>query len=249
LIDQERQERQAQEAKQRAVELMQRYSTNAQSAVSSLGVFVAPQEVTVRSGPVDLPGGGAVQRGGNVIVTAPSPETVQAPAETGGTARDEVKGSAGKPATEVAGRSLPTSQTQATPGLTTPSQTVPATEAPSQQATGGFAAGTGVPGTARPPGRAGELSGLGERPAPGPGAGSGGGGRFDGGAARGQGATIAARAGAIGAGPAMAPAAAARREEDKDHVSPEYLQAYHDAFWDTAPAASPAVIGDDAPEH
>jgi hypothetical protein len=42
----------------------------------------------------------------------------------------------------------------------------------------------------------------------------------------------------------MAPAAAARREEDKEHVSPEYLRTDHDEFWAVS-QASPAVIGGD----
>jgi hypothetical protein len=42
----------------------------------------------------------------------------------------------------------------------------------------------------------------------------------------------------------MAPAAAARREEDEEHVSPEYLRTVHD-FWDVTPPASPAVIGEE----
>ncbi|HET9143229.1 PPE domain-containing protein [Actinophytocola sp.] len=45
--DQDRQERAAQQAKQRAVELMQGYSSNAETAASSVGTFVPPQRVTV----------------------------------------------------------------------------------------------------------------------------------------------------------------------------------------------------------
>jgi hypothetical protein len=50
-IDQDRQEREAQQAKLRAVELMEGYTRNVDSAVSSVGTFVPPQSVTVRVPP------------------------------------------------------------------------------------------------------------------------------------------------------------------------------------------------------
>jgi hypothetical protein len=49
--DQDRQERAAAQAKQRAVEVMQGYSRNADAAASSLGMFVPPQRVTVNVPP------------------------------------------------------------------------------------------------------------------------------------------------------------------------------------------------------
>jgi hypothetical protein len=50
-IDQDRREREAQQAKQRAVELMEGYARNADSAVASVGTFVPPQSVTVQVPP------------------------------------------------------------------------------------------------------------------------------------------------------------------------------------------------------
>jgi hypothetical protein len=60
---------------------------------------------------------------------------------------------------------------------------------------------------------------------------------------RAPGAQIASRVSAIGTGSTLAPAAAARREEDKEHVSPNYLRTDHDDIWDVS-QASPAVIGE-----
>ena len=61
---------------------------------------------------------------------------------------------------------------------------------------------------------------------------------------RAPGATIASRVSAIGTGPTLSPAAAARREEDKEHVSPDYLRTDHDDIWDVS-QVGPAVIGED----
>ena len=241
-IDQDRQDRLAQEAKQRAVELMQRYSTNAHSAVTSLGEFVPPQEVTVRPGPLTKPGGTDVQHGGNMIVTTPPaiehPSAAATSIPDPGRTQDEPTAagseSARRATTEAAGPGVATT----TSAVAT---TTAATAAPSQQTSGGFPTGTGVSGgfrVSRPD------SGLPGRPAPRPGAGPVGGGRQDGGAARAPGAKIASRVGAIGTGPTTVPAAAARREEDKEHVSPEYLRTDHDEFWEVS-QPSPAVIGED----
>jgi hypothetical protein len=246
MIDRDNQERQAQQAKLRAVELMQRYSNSVHSAVSSLGVFLPPQEITVRSGPFTFPAGEAgVRRANGAIVTVPTggsastehgqPEARQEPVP----AEQESSRSGGAPEARTPSAGTAAARTGPAGGGTVPAAVVGAGEATAaptagQPASGGFAGGARV------------LSGsldyrLGERlpggPAPRPGAGLGAGGRSDGGAVRSQGAAVA-RTGGIGTGPA-----AARREEDGEHVSPDYLQGYHDDFWGIAPEASPPVIG------
>lgn len=50
-VDQDRREREAQQARLRAVELMEGYTRNVDSAVSGVGTFVPPQSVTVRVPP------------------------------------------------------------------------------------------------------------------------------------------------------------------------------------------------------
>jgi hypothetical protein len=257
-IDQDRQDRLAQEAKLRAVELMQRYSTDAHSAVSGLGVFVPPQEVTVRATPLQPPGGTAVQHGGNQIVTA-APGGARLRRETAtqpdpGPASDESPAPDETPTAHSGGTLAPTTETAtAGPGPVTTSSGAAAPTAPAasvasvvpvgsnQRTTGGFPTGTGNSTGSRAARPEDRLPG---RPAPRPGVGPVDGGRHDAGAARTQGARIAARTGAIGTGPTLAPAAATRREEDEEHVSPEYLRTVH-KFWDVTPPASPPVIGDE----
>lgn len=256
MIDRDRQEREAQEAKLRAVELMQRYSTNAHSAVSNLGIFVPPQDVTVAPVPRERSGGGPVQFGASAIVTPPPgagrPEPpASAPDDPGpgpGPAQHDATPERSEPIpvppTETAGRDATPPAAGAPAATTTPPAAVQSAAASQQQITGGFPAGVpiGSPAT-RPPSR------LTDRPAPRPGAAPVGGGRQDEGAARAPGAKIAARTGATGTGPTLAPAAAARREEDKDHVSPDYLRAFHDELWEGSLPASPPVIGVEPPEH
>ncbi len=237
LTDQDRQTRLAHEAKRRAVELMDSYSSNAHTAVSSLGVFVPPQEISVQPEPVNHTSGGGVNQAGGVVVTGP--------AGAAGPLREPVS----RPAPEARSGAAPgardageSTRHQATPEGTGPTTTrelpgTTGTNPAAGQSGSGFPAGAGF------------SSGLRERlpgpPAPIPGAGSGGGGRHDGGAQRAAGARVAARVGATGTGPAMVPAAAAQRnrEEDREHTSPEYLVTDHDEVWDGTTVPSPPVIG------
>jgi hypothetical protein len=64
-VDQDATERAAQEAKQRAVDLMDTYSGNSATAVDTLGAFVPPQGVTVA---VPAPPGGSVSATDGIIV-------------------------------------------------------------------------------------------------------------------------------------------------------------------------------------
>jgi hypothetical protein len=256
MIDRDRQERLAHEAKQRAVELMERYSTSNQSVVSSLGVFVQPQDVAVSlSGPPSS--GITVQSGGNVIVTRPpdvqrpSAETPapsnQTPAgtETPATRHDSTETTA----TGVGGSGIPrgagkpaAAPEAAIPAAANATTTAAAVAGPQRVAGGGSPSGTGI-ATGTRDARPGVRST--DRPAPEPGAGPVGGGRQGGGAGRAPGVTNAARAGAIGTGPAIAPAAAAPREDEREHVTPEYLHGYHDDFWGALPEASQRVLGEE----
>lgn len=247
-IDRDRQERQAQEAKQRAVELMQGYSRNAHSAVSSLGVFLPPQEITVRAGSATTSSATVgVRHAAGTIVTplgagdtpAPAPGNRETAQDQPETARN------GEPRTGPvgAGRTDP-GQAATIPAAVPGAAGVVPPSTPGSTEAGGFAGGARV--SAGPPAgspgaeRTDRLPG---RPAPRPGAGPGGGGRLEGGVTRAHGAPIGVRAGAIGTGPAVTPAAVTRREEDGEHVSPDYLTGYHDEFWELGPPVSPPVIG------
>ncbi|MFL6140383.1 MAG: PPE domain-containing protein [Labedaea sp.] len=81
--DQDRQERAAQQAKQRAVELMQGYSRNADSAASSVGTFVPPQRVTVGVPPAQT-SDSSVSSTSSTIVTGPPAVPGRRPSGTAG---------------------------------------------------------------------------------------------------------------------------------------------------------------------
>lgn len=239
LTDQDKQTRLAHEAKRRAVELMQQYSTNAHTAVSSLGVFVPPQEVTVRSGPFTFSGGAVVQHGNGVITTGPvaGPES-RAPGAGGTQDPKQDKASRARRAPLVnASAETPEHATTSVAGATPPA----GTGRPEERVGGGLPGAAGVSEFSERS-RSGNSDPKLSRPPGGPGAGLGTG---AGGWGQAKGATERAGTrvtGRMGAG--MVPVGAARREEEREHVSPEYLVTDHDEVWDGM-TASPPVIGED----
>jgi type II secretory pathway pseudopilin PulG len=78
-IDQDRREREAQQAKQRAVELMEGYARNADSAVASVGTFVPPQSVAVRVPPRTFGPGPVRQDTASFPWPQPAPRKASAP--------------------------------------------------------------------------------------------------------------------------------------------------------------------------
>ena len=246
-LDQDARERAAQEAKQRAVELMQAYSRNSHAAVTSLGIFVPPRDVAVGTAAAGTAAQPVSQAGGQ-IVTAP-PGAVEHPAGTGRTgAPPAVSGPPGgtvrnsTPVPAGAGQLTPTTTSSVGPGAPPPAPG----GAPSGGAdafTGrppvGFDPITGLPVVPRTAGPAIPVPGGDRLPGAGP-------------AGRGQtGGTVremhATEGRATGLGGPMAPGARSR-DEDGEHASPQYLHGYHDAFWHGDSLVGPAVIGDDTRE-
>jgi hypothetical protein len=222
LTDQDKQTRLAHEAKRHAVELMQRYSANAHSAVSSLGVFVPPQEVTVRSGSFTFAGGAVVQQEGPVPVAGP---VAGAESEANGKRNaQDPKGGSRSRARRVRAR-------------TDVEDRVPAAGATNPAGLGEQRVGGGM---AR---NAGSAERLATPPGSGLGAGSGGGGRYAeqrvGSDQQRAGTRVTGRV-----GPGMVPVGASRREENREHATPDYLVIDREDVWDGV-LASPPVIGED----
>lgn len=264
--DQDAAEREAQNAKLRAVELMETYSTNSVAAQNSVGTFVPPQSVTV----------GAPE---------PKPDVIEVDdankGPVGGQPRDTSDG--GYPGGPVSGDGDPVSGgapagRETTPGAAPPpGGTDPArvTSPPNRLPPVTAPVTSGSPVTAFGPvplGGPGDVGGRGADRVAGGGRGPGGapgsGGGVTGRGPAGGGAP--GRGGAVGAGPlagepvaatrggagaavrpgtgmgGVGPMGAGRRDdEDKERTSPEYLRDFRDDFWDDAPPVAPPVIGDE----
>ena len=241
LTDQDRQTRLAHEAKRRAVELMESYSTNAHSALSGLGKFVPPQAVTVRLGQARQ-----ADQAYEVIVTGPAADDRET-ANTGSLPEPQPAHNGDRATARTDDptiRRAPDGH-DGEPAATYAAETVTSADPAAEAA--GRPDSRGLVGSSNGLAREGRLSGL-PAPVPVPGAGPGGGGRHDGGAERGAGARFAARRmGAAGMGPAMVPATATRpdREEDREHTSPAYLVTDHDDVWGEGRVLGPPVVGDE----
>ncbi|MGH3859419.1 PPE domain-containing protein [Actinokineospora sp.] len=157
--DQDKQERAAQEAKQRAVELMNAYSTEADSAVGSVGTFVPPQSVVVAVPPPSVEPGQVHSTDGEFV----GPSGRQG--KTGGTGviTGDYNGIDGPPGGESsAGRTVVEPS-----GRTTTSSAGPVAPVGPTPVTGGqptVGGGSGGPGNTYPPGTGLPISGTTGRP-------------------------------------------------------------------------------------
>lgn len=270
--DQDAAEREAQNAKRHAVELMETYSTNSAAAQNSVGAFVPPQSVTV----------GPPEPEPDVISVEDDP--VRKPADGGYPGQSGDSGDVGYRGGPVSGDGGPvsggdTAGRETTPGaaapppggtdparVTSPPNRFPSVNAPVTSPVTG-----GSPVTAFGPLPFGEPGGRGTDRVVGGGRGSGGApGGGSGSTGRGPvGGAAPGRGGAVGAGPlagdpvaarggtaagprpgagmgGFGPMGAGRRDdEDKERTSPEYLRDFRDDFWDTSPPVAPPVIGDE----
>jgi hypothetical protein len=241
-IDQDRQEREAQQAKQRAVELMQGYSRNIDSAVSGVGTFVAPQSITVRVPPQSFGGGPIRHDMDGFPGPRPAPRKSSGP-DTGPPSPGPNPPQDGPPSPGPDGGPTP-APTGGGP-TTTPGSAGPVEQPSGSPLPGSPSPSDGGPGS-RPlravdpvlvdpvPGR--PINSTGERPVGGRGPGAA---VSDGEPGR---RATGGRAGGAGMAPIGA-GAGAPREEDEEHYSPDFLKDYHDEFWDDSPPLAPAVIG------
>lgn len=266
--DQDAVERAAQEAKQRAVELMDSYSGASAAAADTLGVFVPPQGVTVAA--PEPPAGSADSAFGSIDGSG-GRDTGAGPGESGdGTPAEPEKAGPVEPgdgAPGGPGGSSPVGAGEGAPGgesagqggdrpgtVTDPSRvTLP-------QAPGPLAPVAGPPAPGSPP--------VGSPPpvivgGPGNGGGPGGGRGASGGWASGRGpvgsgpvgggrgvagglpgeTVVRGRSGVAGVGGPVG--VGQRGDDDEEHKSPDYLRDYRDDFWDDTPPVAPAVIGED----
>jgi hypothetical protein len=239
--DADQREREAQQARLRAIELMKGYSRNSEFAVSRLGTFVPPHSVTVAVASPEL-AGGAIHRATGEFTVPPTPtagptpsqSTVDAPVVAPGR-EGETRTTTTTPhnaATPLRAAELPPAQQQQSSGVSIAAASAPARQEHSRPAgsRGGGARGDGS--KARGGGTTGTVPPGVDRP------------RVD----RPSAARVAGfRAG--GASPAgfgpFGAGAPARREEDGEHASPDYLLAYHDEFWVGDSALPPPVIGEE----
>lgn len=257
--DEDPAERAAQEAKQRAVELMGGFTATSQDASGSLGTFAAPEEETQTSvekrqspgGSIDSddyrdtePGSGGPDSGGpgggpGSAATPPPPPVPPAP--PGGTDTAQ----AGPTPLSPPAAHLPSSST--TPasnhplapvaGMPYPPGQTPAGGAGTRgRGGGGVGNGPGGPGGSPVGGPVGGAPGTGGptgRPGIGP--------VTEGGPVRGG--TPATRGGPGAVPMGAAGAGRGNGEDDKEHNAAAYLRDYHDDFWDNTPPVAPPVIG------
>jgi hypothetical protein len=272
--DQDAAERDAQNAKRHAVELMETYSTNSAAAQDSVGTFVPPQSVTV----------GPPEPEPDVISVAD--DAIEGSSDGGDPAQPGDSGDAGYRGGPVSGDGGPvgggdpagretTPGSAPPPGGTDPARvTSPPNRFPPVTGPGTAPVTGGSPVTAfgPVPVGVGDVGGRGTDRAPGGGRGPGGApGSGGGGTGRGPAAGgTPGRGGAVGAGPlagepvgaarggagaavrpgtgmgGFGPMGAGRRDdEDKERTSPEYLRDFRDDFWDTTPPVAPPVIGEE----